>query len=104
MWGYELTAEADVWEVFHCYISGTANRYGHPVPAIPWNEEADLRSETSVILDRLSACNQAGILTINSQPNVNGAPSTDPVFGWGSEGGYVYQKVSWGLRCFLIWS
>ncbi|XP_017483415.1 PREDICTED: methylenetetrahydrofolate reductase-like [Rhagoletis zephyria] len=93
MWGYELTAEADVWEVFHCYISGTANRYGHPVPAIPWNEEADLRSETSVILDRLSACNQAGILTINSQPNVNGAPSTDPVFGWGSEGGYVYQKA-----------
>lgn len=36
--------------------------------------------------------------TINSQPNVNGAPATDPVVGWGTPGGYVYQKVG---VCFL---
>ena len=27
------------------------------------------------------------------QPAVNGASSTDPVFGWGISGGYVYQKA-----------
>jgi hypothetical protein len=37
--------------------------------------------------------NSKGILTINSQPNVNGLPSSDPVIGWGSNDGYVYQKA-----------
>lgn len=32
-------------------------------------------------------------MTINSQPSVNGAPSSDPVIGWGSPDGYVYQKA-----------
>jgi hypothetical protein len=27
------------------------------------------------------------------QPPVNGAPSDDPVYGWGPQGGYVYQKA-----------
>jgi hypothetical protein len=39
------------------------------------------------------ALNQAGYLTINSQPRVNGAPSNDATFGWGRPGGYVYQKA-----------
>lgn len=43
--------------------------------------------------DQLASINSRGVLTINSQPNVNGAPSDDPVFGWGGPGGYVYQKV-----------
>ena len=34
-----------------------------------------------------------GLLTINSQPAVNGAPSDDEVYGWGGAGGYVYQKA-----------
>jgi hypothetical protein len=41
----------------------------------------------------LVALNQAGYLTINSQPRVNGAPSNDATFGWGRKGGYVYQKA-----------
>ena len=32
------------------------------------------------------------MLTINSQPKVNGVKSDDVKYGWGPEGGYVYQK------------
>jgi methylenetetrahydrofolate reductase (NADPH) len=37
--------------------------------------------------------NNAGFLTINSQPRVDGALSSDPAVGWGGPGGYVYQKA-----------
>ena len=50
--------------------------------------------ETSLLSKQLSHINGYGVLTINSQPSVNGAPSTDPMVGWGAKGGYVYQKVS----------
>jgi methylenetetrahydrofolate reductase (NADPH) len=33
------------------------------------------------------------LLTINSQPCVNGAKSSDPVFGWGPKNGFIYQKA-----------
>ena len=49
------------------------------------------------MINQLASVNIRGVLTINSQPNVNGAPSDDPVFGWGGPGGYVYQKVT--LSC-----
>jgi len=52
-----------------------------------------LAKETSTIIDKLIALNEKGFLTINSQPRVNGVPSTDAVFGWGPEGGYVFQKA-----------
>ena len=42
----------------------------------------------------LADINKHGFLTINSQPNVNAAPSVDPIVGWGGPGGYIYQKVS----------
>ena len=61
--------------------------------SLPWNEY-ELAPETSILRDRLIELNSKGILTINSQPAVNGAPSTDFTFGWGGKGGYVYQKVS----------
>lgn len=93
MWGKELKSEQDVWEVFYCYLSGDTNRQGHKVEYLPWNDES-LKPETSVIIDKLAHFNKHGILTINSQPNVNGAPSSDPVFGWGYANGYVYQKVN----------
>lgn len=41
--------------------------------------------------------NKNKLLTINSQPRVNGAKSTDPAFGWGPEKGYVYQKAYYEL-------
>lgn len=37
--------------------------------------------------------NQNLMFTINSQPQVNSCPSADPIYGWGPENGYVYQKA-----------
>ena len=37
--------------------------------------------------------NMNNFFTTNSQPKVNGAKSSDAVFGWGPQGGYVYQKA-----------
>jgi len=49
--------------------------------------------ETNLICDQLAIVNKKGILTINSQPSVNCAPSTDSKVGWGPPGGYVFQKA-----------
>jgi len=37
--------------------------------------------------------NRNGFWTINSQPAVNGAPSSDVTVGWGPAGGVLYQKA-----------
>lgn len=60
---------------------------------MPWNEEK-LASETAIISSKLMHLNRNGVLTINSQPRVNGESSTHPQLGWGKPGGYVYQKVN----------
>lgn len=64
---------------------------------LPWNED-ELALETSQLCHDLVDLNRNGVLTINSQPHVNAAKSNDPVFGWGGDGGYVYQKV-----CFITY-
>ncbi|OWA51199.1 Methylenetetrahydrofolate reductase [Hypsibius exemplaris] len=92
MWGDELHSVQDVFDVFFNYISGTPNKGGHKVTSLPWSE-GELASETSVIVDQLATLNQHGVLTVNSQPRVNQAPSKDKVHGWGDAGGYVYQKA-----------
>jgi methylenetetrahydrofolate reductase (NADPH) len=92
MWGEVLTSEQDVWDVFACYLSGEPNKNNVKVEHIPWNDEV-LSTETRLLTRQLVDINRCGFLTINSQPNVNGAPSTDPVVGWGNPGGYVYQKA-----------
>lgn len=92
MWGETLDSEQDVWDVFHAYISGTCNKTGQKVTKVPWNDD-ELNEETSILRDKLADFNKRGILSINSQPNVNGASSEDPVVGWGMPGGYVYQKA-----------
>src|SRR5437879_87406 len=92
MWGHQLDSEQDIWNVFYCYLSGEPNKEGHKVNQLPWSED-ELSPETNLIGDKLVELNKRGILTINSQPNVNGVDSTDPVHGWGEPGGYVYQKV-----------
>ncbi|CAK9102743.1 Methylenetetrahydrofolate reductase [Durusdinium trenchii] len=84
-WGEALHTEADVFRVFADFIEGS-------VPFLPWCEES-LHLETSTIKTKLEAINRAGMLTINSQPRVNAAPSDDPKFGWGPSDGYVYQKA-----------
>eukprot|EP00111_Clytia_hemisphaerica_P006410 TCONS_00018632-protein len=91
MWGDQLTCLQDIFDVFVAFISGKPNKNGVKVKQIPWSEE-DLAPETSLLTDELLHLNQNGILTINSQPNVNCVPSTDKTFGWGNPGGYVFQK------------
>uniref|UniRef100_A0A673TXI6 Methylenetetrahydrofolate reductase n=2 Tax=Suricata suricatta TaxID=37032 RepID=A0A673TXI6_SURSU len=92
MWGEELTSEESVFEVFACYLSGEPNQNGYKVTCLPWNDEP-LAAETSLMKEELLRVNRQGILTINSQPNINGKPSSDPVVGWGPSGGYVFQKA-----------
>lgn len=64
--------------------------------------ESPLALETDVIRERLVQLNKSGFLTINSQPPVNGAPSSDKRFGWGPRGGYVYQKVFYIYYIVLV--
>lgn len=68
------------------------------VKHLPWSD-IPLSSETSDIADILFKINQRGFLTINSQPAVDGAKSSDPVHGWGPRGGYVYQKAYLEFFC-----
>jgi len=91
-WGENLTCEQDVWNVFYWYITGLENDDGVSVERIPWNDE-NLSPETQLILSELADLNKNGVLTINSQPSVNAAPSDDPIFGWGNTNGYVFQKA-----------
>lgn len=83
-WGHPTTPE-ELSEVFARYIKGE-------IPELPWNE-SPLAIESDVIKDKLVQLNKLGFWTINSQPAVNGVASTDPVFGWGPQGGFVYQKA-----------
>lgn len=80
----------DVFEVFARYVEGR-------VPQIPWCE-TPLQPESFLIQPQLAKLNRSGFLTINSQPSVNCAPSSDATFGWGGPGGYVYQKAY--CECF----
>jgi methylenetetrahydrofolate reductase (NADPH) len=66
MWGEELCSEQDVWDVFHCYLSGQPNKSGCKITKIAWNDE-ELSSETSLLQEKLSEFNKKGVLTINSQ-------------------------------------
>ncbi|CAF5097228.1 unnamed protein product, partial [Rotaria magnacalcarata] len=91
-WGRELTCEQDVWKMFACYIGGEKNSIDKVVRRFPWTDE-ELSAETTLIQKSLVEFNKRGILTINSQPAVNGKSSSDPVVGWGTPNGYVYQKA-----------
>lgn len=82
----ELKSKKDVINVFTRFQRGEIDR-------LPWSESACLAKESSVISSPLEWVNSHGLLTINSQPRVNAAPSTDVAFGWGAPGGYVYQKA-----------
>jgi len=71
------------------------------VKSLPWNEDT-VAPETALIKEKLEFLNSKGILTINSQPHVNAAPSSDPLVGWGGSGGYIYQKVSLLFACSVV--
>jgi methylenetetrahydrofolate reductase (NADPH) len=84
MWGDPQSVE-DVHKTFVKFCEGKINR-------LPWCE-MPIQAETSRIAKQLVDLNKRGFLTINSQPSVNGEPSTTKDVGWGSPGGRVYQKA-----------
>ena len=91
IWGHAPTTPEHIFGVFAAYIEGD-------VPRLPWCENA-IQLETLPLKETLKRINSAGFLTINSQPRVNGASSTDPAVGWGGAGGYVYQKAYLEFFC-----
>jgi methylenetetrahydrofolate reductase (NADPH) len=78
-----------VSEVFSNYIQGKIKKF-------PFSE-GQLALETSDLTDILVLMNQNKLLTLNSQPKVNGAKSSDEKYGWGPANGYVYQKAYFEL-------
>jgi len=90
-WGVAPEKIEDITAVFEGHCEGKVSR-------LPWVDTA-LAAETSVIQQQLSKINRAGFLTINSQPRVNAADSSDKLFGWGGPGGYVYQKAYLEFFC-----
>lgn len=84
-WGESPVSEDEIHEVFAQYIE-------EKVSCLPWCEKG-LHLETGTMRDRLARINRQGFMTINSQPKVNGAESSDKNFGWGPPDGYVYQKA-----------
>jgi len=85
MWNF--SDEAGLRETFVKFLTPGAG-----VTQLPWCGEAP-GDETVCIRPQLQKLCRSGFLTINSQPRVNGALSTDPLFGWGPAGGVVYQKA-----------
>ncbi|KAK4548142.1 hypothetical protein LTR36_010011 [Oleoguttula mirabilis] len=84
LWG-EPKSVQEVSELFVGYMSGK-------IQTLPWSE-APISSEADVLTNDLINLNSRGLLTINSQPAVDGAKSTHVVYGWGPRNGYVYQKA-----------
>eukprot|EP01111_Echinosteliopsis_oligospora_P006207 TRINITY_DN2025_c0_g2_i1.p1 TRINITY_DN2025_c0_g2~~TRINITY_DN2025_c0_g2_i1.p1 ORF type:complete len:606 (-),score=208.44 TRINITY_DN2025_c0_g2_i1:43-1860(-) len=80
----EPKSQQEIYDVFARFCTGE-------VPS-PFNEQP-LSLETEVIKEKLVKINKQGYLTINSQPAVNGALSSDALFGWGPKDGFVYQKA-----------
>jgi len=83
-WGEPQTFE-DICNVFVDFCYGK-------ITHLPWCE-GSIRPESKRIETTLVELNRHGVLTINSQPQLNGVDSADPVYGWGGTGGLVYQKA-----------
>lgn len=96
IYGEYVSSYADIGDLFVRYLKGEVKKY-------PFSE-GSLQLETNVILDQLVKINRSYVFTINSQPKVNGVPSTDPKFGWGPKNGYVYQKayIEFFVPCEMI--
>jgi len=78
-------SEGDVSDVFVKFCQGQINW-------LPWCE-MPIQIETGRIVDEIVKLNKSGYLTVNSQPQINGAASDSPDVGWGGPGGIVFQKA-----------
>ncbi|KAI9101351.1 methylenetetrahydrofolate reductase-domain-containing protein [Phlyctochytrium arcticum] len=84
MWNHP-TSEGDIFGLFAKYCL-------NELQALPWSD-SPLYPESESIRSRLAEINSKGYLTINSQPAVDGVPSSHAVYGWGPKNGFVYQKA-----------
>ncbi|PKY01453.1 methylenetetrahydrofolate reductase 2 [Aspergillus campestris IBT 28561] len=84
LWG-EPKSVRDLSHLFTRYLEGKLDR-------LPWCD-TPITSEANEIGGELLELNKRGLLTINSQPAVNGARSSHSVYGWGPKNGFVYQKA-----------
>lgn len=84
LWGNPQSIK-DIADLFVRYMQGKLD-------ALPWSE-APISSEADVLKQDLVDLNRRGLFTINSQPAVDGVPSSHSVYGWGPRNGYVYQKA-----------
>ncbi|KAL2443899.1 Methylenetetrahydrofolate reductase 1 [Exophiala dermatitidis] len=91
LWGKPKSLR-DVTALFVRYLQGDLER-------LPWSE-GSISAEADTIKPDLTDLNQRGLLTVNSQPAIDGAPSSHPVYGWGPPGGWVYQKAYLELLIF----
>ena len=91
LWGKPRSLR-DVTSLFVTYLNGGLDR-------LPWCE-GKISLEADTIKEQLLDINSRGLLSINSQPAVNGYKSSHPVHGWGPKGGYVYQKAYLELLVF----
>ena len=84
LWGTPRTIQ-DMADIFISFLNGK-------LKSLPWSE-SPITSEAEAIKAELIDLNRRGLLTITSQPSVDGLKSSHPVHGWGPKGGYVYQKA-----------
>merc|ERR1719313_176802 len=84
---WSFSDEAGLAECFVNFLTP-----GDAVSQLPWCAEKPGLEMVGIRSQLIEMC-RAGMLTINSQARVNGALSTDVVYGWGPAGGVVYQKA-----------
>jgi len=85
LWAFD--SEAGLRDLFAKFLSDD-----NDVTQLPWcSEKPGL--ETVPVRSQLITMCKNGMLTINSQARVNGAMSSDALFGWGPSNGVVYQKA-----------
>jgi len=85
LWGEEVLSIDQISEVFIAFVTRKIKKF-------PFSE-GPMTAESNDIRDVLVNFNKNRIFTINSQPQVNGLPSSDPVYGWGPTKGFVFQKA-----------
>ncbi|EXJ81105.1 methylenetetrahydrofolate reductase (NADPH) [Capronia epimyces CBS 606.96] len=91
LWGKPRSLQ-EIITLFVRFVQGDLDK-------LPWSE-GSISAEADSIKSDLIGLNQRGLLTINSQPAIDGAPSSHPVYGWGPPGGWVYQKAYLELLVF----
>jgi methylenetetrahydrofolate reductase (NADPH) len=84
LWG-QPSSLSDISNLFTRFLSDKLDR-------LPWSE-GGISAEADSIKEDLLSLNERGLLTINSQPAIDGISSSHSVYGWGPSNGYVYQKA-----------